>query len=156
MDDAAEGAAVAFWCAGIPEGQGSMRAFVRGGRARVVHNSPRALGDWRGSIATAARGTGKDPFLGPLQVVATFYLPRPRGHYGKRGLLPSAPLYPAVTPDLDKMLRALLDALTGVLWLDDKQVVQVWCSKAYTTSADDDDQRPGVSVIVAPMEANIA
>jgi hypothetical protein len=38
---------------------------------------------------------------------------------------------PAVKPDLDKCIRALNDALTGILWVDDGQVVGVSAKKLY-------------------------
>lgn len=38
---------------------------------------------------------------------------------------------PTVRPDLDKLLRAVLDALTGIAYQDDSQVVQVTTSKVY-------------------------
>jgi Holliday junction resolvase RusA-like endonuclease len=64
-------------------------------------------------------------------VRVAFRLPRPKGHYGRRGLRPSAPAYPNVMPDLDKLARAILDALTGIVWRDDAQVVRLDVEKIY-------------------------
>ena len=43
-------------------------------------------------------------------------------------------LTPSVRPDLDKLLRAVLDALTNVAYQDDSQVVSVTTVKAYGPS----------------------
>ena len=53
-------------------------------------------------------------------------------------------MYPVVKPDLDKLERTILDALTGVIYRDDAQVVDVLKSKRYTRPEDD---RPGVLVV---------
>jgi crossover junction endodeoxyribonuclease RusA len=58
-----------------------------------------------------------------FRVGLTFRFPRPRCHYGRRGLLPSAPAHHTQRPDMDKLERACLDALTGVVWRDDSQVI---------------------------------
>lgn len=68
---------------------------------------------------------------GPLVLVVQFYVPRPKSHYGARGLRPSAPDYPAVRPDVTKLLRAVEDACTGVVWRDDAQVVEQHAGKSY-------------------------
>lgn len=76
-------------------------------------------------------GIGRALITGPVTLRVTFVRPRPAGHYGRTGLRPSAPAHPTVRPDLTKMLRALEDALTGVVWRDDAQVVHLDVVKAY-------------------------
>lgn len=129
---------VVFVVRGVPAAQGSSRAFVGKGKngkprafvATEAHtNSP--LGSWRTSIAQEAReAMGTRPLLeGALKVWLTFVFPRPAGHYlpansrrPVRELRADAPTYKANKPDLDKLLRAALDAMTGVVWRDDSQV----------------------------------
>ena len=41
---------------------------------------------------------------------------------------------PSVKPDADKLLRAIFDALTGIAYTDDSQVVSVALTKAYGPS----------------------
>ena len=67
----------------------------------------------------------------PLNLEVDFYVPRPKGHFGKRGLRLSAPAFPTVKPDATKLLRAVEDALTGIVWRDDAQVVEQHVSKLY-------------------------
>lgn len=150
----ANGPLLSFDVRGIPEGQGSMRAFVRGGHASVVHSSPRSLLAWRADIAQCAReAIGTAPMIeGPVQVHLFFRLPRPKAHYTARGVLRlDAPTYAPTTPDIDKLARAALDALTGVAFADDKQVVDLVAKKHYEESAG-----PGVYVYVAHAQRALA
>lgn len=126
---------VTFTVRGLPVPQGSSRAFAVGGKARIVSTSA-PLSAWRNAIAVAAsREMGTDPLLDePLSVTATFMLPRPAS-------IPKKRVYPAVKPDLDKLARALMDALTGVVWRDDSRVVEMSIDKRYTDT-------PGVTVVV--------
>ena len=98
----------------------------------------RAPGGW--SMATRISG--------PVAVTITFILPRPLGHYGtgaNRGQLkPSAPRRPAgQRMDLDKLARSTLDALTGVVWVDDGQVADLNLSKVYQASP---TEQPGAVI----------
>jgi crossover junction endodeoxyribonuclease RusA len=122
---------------GTPEAQGSKRAFVvpgKGGgkpRAVVVDNAKVELKTWRQEITrTAIQMTGgphepdKLPFPAgvPVLVYMHFYLDRPPSV--KREL-------PAVKPDWDKLARAVGDALIGVVYGDDCQVVRAKVAKDY-------------------------
>jgi crossover junction endodeoxyribonuclease RusA len=132
-----------FDVSGEPVAQGSLRAFVRDGRP-VVTYGPRAvaLGTWRGLVAAAAlEALGERPMAtGPVVVRLAFRLRRPTTHYGARGLLPRyADHYPGT--DLDKLARAVLDAVSGIAYRDDRQVVALVARKGYA-------DRPGVSVHV--------
>ncbi len=74
---------------------------------------------------------------------------RPKGHFGKRGLRSSAPGWPAVRPDADKLLRVVLDGLgeAGV-FRDDGQVVRGTFVKRYCQI----DEMPGVRVQVRQLD----
>jgi crossover junction endodeoxyribonuclease RusA len=121
---------------GIPGPQGSKR-HVGGG---VMIESSKAVGPWRDAIRTECqRLTGATiAYPRPAAVVVNicFTLPRPVGHLGLGRNAgkpkPSAPDYPAVKPDIDKLERAVLDGLTaGGAWSDDAQVVSCLTVKAY-------------------------
>lgn len=119
---------LSFTVYGKPEPQGSIRAFVhpKTGRPILTSTNPNMKG-WRDLIAWSAveQMAGREPFEGPIQVRASFYLPRPKSV--KR---PS----PTVKPDLDKLQRSLLDALTDVVYRDDAQVVSIHASKHYVNA----------------------
>ncbi len=142
---------LSFDVRGLPLPQGSVRAFVRGGRAVVV-GVRQSLADWRSAVAGEARGVMTEadaaPLAGPVVVHLWFRLPRPRSHYlpaGRRRPEPElridAPDYVATAPDIDKLIRACLDALTAVVWRDDAQVVRLVAQKRY-------DDTPGVAISV--------
>lgn len=128
---------ISFSVPGIPAPAGSTRAIPfrrRDGRLGVsVMPASTRLRDWQATVRIAARQAAGDQRLltGPLRVGLLFTLPRPKSHYGKRGLRPAAPPYPAGHPDLDKLTRAVLDALTGVIFGDDAQVVSLAAEKVY-------------------------
>lgn len=88
---------------------------------------------WKEKVAREAGLVMQDrPLLrGPLAVSFTFYVRRPKGHFGTRGLRQSAPPHPTVRPDVLKLARGVEDALTGVIWADDSQVVRELIVKEY-------------------------
>lgn len=118
---------------GIPVPQGSTRAFVIKGTTRAIVTQGGSkqrrddLGTWRQAIAARARQAGAVPMLGPLTVVLTFGLLRPKSR-------PKRETEPDRRPDLDKLVRAALDALTGVAFVDDAQIVRCVAEKRYEAS----------------------
>lgn len=108
---------------GPPVPQGSTRAFVVKGKARVTHDNAKVK-PWRQEIAATARAHGVRVQAGPMTLVATFWLPRPLSR-------PKRASAPDRRPDLDKLVRAVLDALTGIAWHDDGQVVAITATKEY-------------------------
>lgn len=67
----------------------------------------------------------------PVSLKIDFCLPRP-----KSISLEKRP-YPIVPPDLDKLQRAVLDGLTGILYHDDGQVVRIDAEKRYVKRGDE-------------------
>lgn len=146
---------------GQPAPQGSKRAFaVRGkggvptGRVAVIESSHDRVKSWRQAVIDAAEAVRPDtPLAGPLAAEITFFMPRPKGHYGSgrnaARLRDSAPSRPHGKPDLSKLLRATEDALTDVaLWGDDAQVVEYQTlAKAYA-----DHRPPGALITVRTIE----
>ncbi|MGI8622680.1 MAG: RusA family crossover junction endodeoxyribonuclease [Solirubrobacteraceae bacterium] len=112
------------------------------GQGRVAHGRPAhaaALKVWRSAVGEAGRvameAAGRALLSGPVAVEVVFFLERPLVHHrGRRRSHPvrgDAPTLNATLPDLDKLVRALLDSLTGVVWVDDGQVAQVAAVKRY-------------------------
>lgn len=134
---------------GSPAAQGSKRAVGRrrNGSTILIEQSARAA-PWRADVASAAqafiRGTGA-PWArldGALTVRLTFFVPRPPS------VKPSTRPRPSVSPDVDKMIRAVFDALTTAgVWADDARVVDVHATEFY-----DDDHQAGVSIYVEPTK----
>lgn len=121
---------------GKPCGNKRICSAGRRAMANVLHDNADELKVWRGAIAAAAGPSFARPWSGPVQVAMLTLFHRPQGHRGETGkLLASgrARPYPTVKPDADKLERAVLDALTGVAWVDDAQVIDVRARKVYTT-----------------------
>jgi len=126
---------VAFRVHGTPAPQGSKRAFITNGRAIVTDVNPTALRTWREDVKHAALDAmnGAAPLAGPLELLVTFVLPKPKSV--KR-------VWPHVRPDLDKLLRSCGDALTSAgVYGDDSQLVKITAQKVYGIY-------PGAEVIV--------
>jgi Holliday junction resolvase RusA-like endonuclease len=126
---------ISFEVPGEPQPQGSTKAFKhrRTGRVMVTSDNAR-LRPWRDAVAWHARQAllGGGPLIGPVKVRVEFRFSRPGGHFGKRGLRPAAPREHVVRPDLDKLVRAVLDALSDAgVWRDDAQVVETRARKQY-------------------------
>lgn len=131
---------IQFNVLGTPVTQGSSKAFVVGKRAIVTHDKRKPLLDWRGDIAHAAQEASQGEFAPrgvPVSMAAIFRLQRPKS-------APKRVLCPTTKPDSDKLLRSLFDALSGVIYADDSQVVKHTVEKRYAR----EDEAPGVLVWV--------
>lgn len=113
---------IQFFVPGRPQAQGSK---VKG-RWGNITEANKELGPWRERVALAAHtSTGGYERIdeGPVAVGLDFVLYRPVSA-SKTKLLPATK-----KPDIDKMERAILDALTHVIWADDAQVTHVFKRK---------------------------
>lgn len=149
--------AIRFFVPGTPEKKGSSKGFgfIRksGPRAgsigvNITNDAGPKAKTWAALVSSFASTAmaGRAPLDGPVRVEIVFHLLRPKGHFGKRGLKPSAPKYPAVKPDGDKMVRCAWDALSGVVFCDDRQVVEWPGGKVYAV-----DGRVGAAFAITPL-----
>ncbi len=120
---------------GSAQPAGSKRAFVVNGRAHVTDDA-KGSRPWKQRVAQAAgESYGGELLSGPLSVEMTFYQPRPKGHYGTgrnaEMVKASAPARPTTRPDVLKLARAVEDALSGVVYRDDSQIVDEHLHKRY-------------------------
>jgi crossover junction endodeoxyribonuclease RusA len=141
---------LAFAVEGIPKTKGSMKALRRGSRVVVINDSERT-GAWEARIRVAARAAARSvafrPLSGPVCVSVTFRLPRPVSSIRRDGTPRArADLFPVKkrSGDLDKLQRPVLDALTGIAWEDDAQVIAVAAQKTWANR----EKRPGVEIEV--------
>jgi crossover junction endodeoxyribonuclease RusA len=132
-----------FFAEGTPRPQGSKRAFLRGGRIVLVEANPE-LKAWRETVALAAKmqihaDLVHPSFDEPVGVQLLFVMPKPKT---VQRVLPS------VAPDLDKLCRAVFDALTDAqVWVDDSLACKLTASKVYASGA----ALPGVYVTVTKL-----
>jgi Holliday junction resolvase RusA-like endonuclease len=138
-----------FWVPGIPRPKGSLapcpkrgaRGLRRGKdmyyRVRDLVLLPQSehLRAWTEAIQWGVlEHKPRHPLKGGFALTAVFYMPRPQEPRDRHHL---------TVPDVDKLLRAVLDALTGILWVDDSQVVIVETRKMYAK------QKPGLEARIA-------
>lgn len=126
-----------FTVLGTPKPQGSKRAFVnpRTGRAVLTESAGKPLQDWRTDVQQAALAAHDgEPLDGPVRVTMRFGLARPKSHPKTKET------WPVTRPDVDKLVRGVLDAITHVCFNDDSQVTELLAFKTWGT--------PGVMVVV--------
>ena len=110
---------ITFFVAGDPAPQGSKVSY---GKGRMVESSKK-LKPWRERVTAVAKTRVLDePLDGHLRLIVNFYMPAPlKSKFGSR---------PAGTPDLDKLVRAVGDALTASkLIKDDARIVSLIAHK---------------------------
>ena len=108
-----------IWIPGIPAPQGSKRHVGRG----ILIESSKRVAPWRAVVALTVGERTTHVINGPVSLILQFVMPRPKA-------TPKRATPPAVKkPDLDKLARAVLDALSGVAYRDDSQVVSLDASK---------------------------
>lgn len=118
--------------------QGSMVAFISKttGRAMMKPGNEKALKAWRRHVAQTASASRppwlREPYDGPVYVALLFVRERGNdyltdGHTLRKG----ARRFPDTAPDIDKLTRAMLDALTDVAFTNDARVVTCVAMKRY-------------------------
>jgi Holliday junction resolvase RusA-like endonuclease len=143
-----------FYVYGTPVAKGSAKAFFnkKSGKAIVIQTNREKQKPWASMISVAAIETGVTMMTGPVLLTLWFSMPRPKSHYrtGKLSdkLKAYTPYYHTSKPDLDKLIRCVKDALTGIAWRDDSQVCFVLAEKFYCNG----DDRPGVNIIIERSE----
>ncbi len=143
---------------GTPAPQGSKKGFYNKSLGRVqMTESSKKVKPWRQDVRQAALDALGGPdhisiFLGPVELAITFFMQRPKAHYGtgrNAGVLKTtAPSYVDKMPDLSKLVRATEDALTEArVWGDDAQVARLVVEKRYADAA------TGARITVRPLNS---
>lgn len=122
---------------GDPVPQGSLRT---GGRGQLFYSNAAYLKPYRTAVATAvkeAAGEAHETWTGPVTVRVLFIFERPKSHLLKSGALRKGIAEEKLTPpDLDKLVRSILDAVTqSGVYADDSQVTVIKAAKDYGETA---------------------
>jgi crossover junction endodeoxyribonuclease RusA len=120
-----------FDVSGEPASQGS-HSVIHG---RIVQVNSAKHKRWRNAVAFAALdlvGTDWELIDEPVELSVIFYLPRPKT---------ATRDFPAVMPDLDKLIRSVGDSLTGTIIRDDSRIIAIHAQKRYA-----DDRGPGAVI----------
>ncbi len=129
-----------FFVAGEPKALARPRAVRAGEHARVYQEKA----PWYAVVAyEAAQGFSGPPLEGPVRVRLGFHMKRLKK-------MPKTYEKPhIVKPDVDNLVKCVLDAVTGILIRDDTQVVHLVAHKQYALP----DARPGCYIEIAAAAA---
>lgn len=127
---------LSWFTPGNPAPQGSKRHI---GNGRMIESS-KYVGPWRQTVALFARKAARESgaFIehGPVNLELGFVMPRPLST--PKSKTPAA----VKRPDVDKLARAVLDALTGAVFKDDSQVIELRAHKRIAEHGEE----PGVQI----------
>lgn len=133
---------IQFTIPGAPVGKGRPRIGRVGAHARMF--TPAKTVSYEATVALAAQQAmqGRELLQGALSVHLLIGCPIPASWSQKKQAQAKAgELHPTTKPDIDNVEKAIFDAMNGVVWRDDVQVVRVSKAKAYAAT-------PGVHVAV--------
>lgn len=131
-----------FFVPGVPQPQGSKRGFVNASTGKVsLVESSAGVRPWRSDVKVFAAEAAANHSLitGPVFLRCDFVMKRPLSTPKTR------PTPPAIRkPDLDKLLRAIGDALKGTIYAEDSLIVEIVGTKRIA----EDGEQPGVLINV--------
>jgi Holliday junction resolvase RusA-like endonuclease len=120
---------LSFTVYGPPVPQGSTKAFIpKGWKRAIITSDNKKLKPWRQDVAgqalSAMEAAGEDVSHDAIGIRIRFIFAKPKSTSKKV-------LHKTTKPDIDKLLRGALDALTGIAFVDDAQVVSTSCTKQF-------------------------
>lgn len=130
---------IAFRVPGLPVAQPRQRNRVQfiNGHPVSRNYTPQAhpVNAWKAAIRAAAAAVyTAAPLTGPINLAATLVFPRPKSMIWKTRPMPRVPH--TSRPDVENAIKALLDSLTGIIYVDDAQVCSLFAGK-YTAAGDE-------------------
>lgn len=132
---------------GEPKAKGRGRIGMLNGRP-MIFTPPETRENENNIRHFARRAMGdKKPFGCPVYVKIYAYksVPESKSKTWKQAAL-DGKLFPTNKPDIDNYIKSALDALNGIVWIDDIQVTDVYSRKRYS-------ETPHMQIIVSPLEA---
>lgn len=136
---------ITFTVFGVASTMGSKRAFVpKGWKRPIITDSNRNLKAWQSLVADAAsQAIAARPdwaiLDGAVRLTIAFYLPRPKS-------LPKRVTAHTKAPDCSKLIRSTEDAMSGIVYRDDAQIIEIVAGKFYAGAT----ASPHVHVRVEP------
>jgi Holliday junction resolvase RusA-like endonuclease len=124
---------ITFSVEGKPQGKARARTFYNKRLGRMQSITPEQTKSYEDLIRWSYTAAG-GKYLGEttLQVDIRAYYPIPKGFSkAKTNDAVTQKLRPTTKPDCDNIIKVVLDALNGVAYYDDKQVICVSCNKYY-------------------------
>ena len=141
---------LAFTIPGDPRGKGRPRATTIGGHARMFTDSKTASYENLVKMAASQALGSRQPFDEPLAMIVTVRMTPAASDSGrKRAAKLAGAILPTKLPDLDNVVKAVLDGCNKVAFRDDALVVRLVAEKAYA-------ETPGVDVMINPIQRRAA
>ena len=116
--------------------KGSPKAQKRHRHTKRGFTYDPSKGDKKDFLALMHAEAPKQPLKGDISLKVTFGMPYVKKHYrtGKYSgeLKPNPPLAYTNKPDIDNMLKFVMDAGNNVVWYDDSQIWKVEMEKVYS------------------------
>lgn len=140
-----------FTVIGTPKGKGRPRFTSAGGRAMAY--TPKATKEAEEAVKEAFSKAFPGVSFGstPVAVRVKAYMPIPKNaSHAQKAKMLSDIIRHTHKPDADNILKLVCDALNGLAFDDDKQIIEVWCEKAYS-----DVPRTEISVIRIGGDNNV-
>lgn len=122
-----------FYVEGKPQGKARARTFYDNRLGKMNSITPEKTKSYEDLIRWSYKAAGGQ-YMGEkvLQVHINAYYPIPQSFTkAKKAAADTDDLRPTTKPDCDNIIKVVLDALNGVAYYDDKQVVCVSCNKYY-------------------------
>ena len=154
---------VSFFVPGLPRSAGSKTGqtitrkdgslvmnYKTGKPLVITRDAGKYTKRWQATVSSFALQAYRGiPTTEPVYLKAVFVMPYRKDNYGtgrNAGVLKAtAPHYHISRPDRGKLVRALEDALTGIIWRDDSQVCLALVEKIY-------GERPGVKLEIETID----
>lgn len=126
---------VAFEVMGDPVGKGRPKFARRGDYVNTYTPKKTAMYETRVQVAARQAMGAQLPHTGAMAVWLSLDIAIPLSWSKKKQQQALAfEIYPTSKPDVDNVLKAILDACNGIVWVDDKQVIDVIIHKRYALS----------------------
>lgn len=121
-----------FEIPGQPRGKGRPR-FARRGEHVTTYTDDKTAA-YENLVALAYKAAGGELIEGTVEIGVNMYhlIPKSKSKSDKARML-SGDIRPMTKPDIDNCLKAILDGLNGVAFMDDKQVVDAMVRRWYAT-----------------------
>ena len=132
---------VYFEVKGDPVPKARARTVRKGGRTWSF--TPKKAAAWEKTVKEEAVKHFDKPLTGPIQVSMIFHMDRPKSR--------RKDIWVPTTPDLDNLEKAILDALNGVAYEDDRYVVAKNAQKRYIRR-----EEPRVCIRVTSLSKQIS
>ena len=128
---------ISFTVLGEPKAKARPRVFYNKQAGRVMAYTPKETASYENLISyTASQYRSKTGLLTcPVRLFLDIYRSMPKA-FSKKKIVraENKKIVPIIKPDLDNIIKVVCDALNGIIWKDDSQVVSILCNKFYSSN----------------------